>query len=763
VRSDVPHDLYRSIVEAAQEGVWVIDADGVTVYANPRLAALLGYEPHELIGRNAFELTLPEDRERALAALESRRRGEWSTAEWTLRGRNGDVEVQASASALFEGDRFAGAVSIVVDLTERKRVERALAESEARFRRLAENEQDIIYRYTRLPEPGWEYISPAIVQVLGYTPEECYANPSLAFEVVHADDRACLETAIAQDLEQPRVYRCIRKDGEIVWIEDRPKHVRDEDGRVVAVEGVARDITAQKRAEEAVRESEERFRAVFDNAIVPMIVFDDDLRYVNANPAACALVGLTLDEMLELRIPELSESPDEAERFKEALLKEGELGGQYRVKATDGTVHEVEFHAKANVQPGRHLAMSYEVTERKQLEAQLRQAQRMEAIGRLAGGVAHDFNNQLAAIKLYADLISANLDGDLDRARSELSGLQHVTDRAAALTRQLLAFGRRQILTPSALDLNDVVVLAETMLGRLIGEHITLDTEIEPELETIVADPGQLEQLIVNLVVNARDAISGNGTITIRTSNMDLDFAAGRGIATFQPGRYVVLTVADTGRGMDADTRARVFEPFFTTKATGEGTGLGLATSYGFVKQTGGYIWVDSEPGLGTTVTVAFPAAPDARPTRLARPETAHPGGGTETVLLVEDEDVVRAVTSEILETAGYSVLPAANGREACEVAAAHEGPIDVLLTDWIMPEMGGPEVAKRLRAERPEMRVIFMSGYAESDAVLDQLERGDTAFLPKPFSAAELARMLRHVIEGTRAEAQLAPPAPPA
>jgi two-component system, cell cycle sensor histidine kinase and response regulator CckA len=548
-----------------------------------------------------------------------------------------------------------------------------------------------------------------------------------------------------------------------VWLEDRHALVRDENGVVVAVEGVARDITAQKRAEEEVRESEARFRAVFDNAIVPMIVFDDDLRYVNANPAACALVGLSLEEMLRLRIHDLSESPEDAERFREALFRDGQLGGQYRIRVPDGTVREVEFHAKANVQPGRHLAVSYEVTERKQLEAQLRQAQRMEAIGRLAGGVAHDFNNQLAAITLYADLALANLGGDVERSRRELEGIQHVTDRAASLTRQLLAFGRRQILNPSALDLNDVVVLAETMLGRLIGEHITLNTVIHPDLETIVADPAQLEQLIVNLVVNARDAISDNGTISIQTANADLAREDGRGIATFQPGRYVVLTVSDTGRGMDAETRALVFEPFFTTKPTGEGTGLGLATAYGFVKQTGGYIWVDSEPGEGTTVTVAFPAVSDAEPARLARTDTTAPGGGAETVLLAEDEDIVRAVTAEILENAGYTVLPAANGRDAFELAAAYEGPIDVLLTDWIMPEMGGPEIAKRLRAVRPDLRVIFMSGYAESDAVLDQLERGDTAFLPKPFSAAELARMLRHVLEGTRAEAPLGPPAPPA
>lgn len=747
-------ELYRAIVEAAQEGVWVIDAEGVTIYANPKLVSLLGYERDELVGRSAVDFVYGDDRARA-DALESRRRGEWSTSEWTLRGRHGDVEVLSSSSALFDDDLYVGALSIVVDLTERKQTERALRESEERFRRLAENEQDIIYRY-RLDPPGYEYVSTAVFAITGYTPEELYANPEIAIDLVHPDDRARLERTLREQRTEPHVYRCTRRDGELAWIEDRFALVRDDEGGVVAFEGVARDVTAQKRAEQEVRASEARFRALFDNSFVPMIVFDDDRRYVDVNAAACALVGLSREEFLKLRIDDLSESAEEVELFWDALLREGQLEGQYRIRRPDGTVREVEFHARANVQPGRHLAISYEVTERKQLEAQLRQAQKMEAIGRLAGGVAHDFNNQLAAIKLYADLALASLETDGERARRELEGLQRVTDRAAALTRQLLAFGRRQILNPSALDLNDVVLLAETMLGRLIGENITLHTDIDPELDTVVADPAQLEQLIVNLVVNARDAISGHGTITIQSANADLEREDGRGIATFQPGRYVVLTVTDTGRGMDAETRAHVFEPFFTTKPTGEGTGLGLATAYGFVKQTGGYIWVDSEPGQGTTVTVALPATPGARPARLARPDATAPVGGTETVLLVEDEEVVRAVIAEILEGAGYTVLPAANGREAFELAGTFAGRIDVLLTDWIMPEMGGPEIAERLREERPELRVVFMSGYAEAEAVLDQLERGGAAFLPKPFSAADLARLMRHVLEGT-------PAAPPA
>lgn len=754
--AELPPELFRAIIEAAQEGVWVIDSDAVTTYVNPKLASLLGYEPDEVVGRPAVELAFPEDRERALVEFESRRRGEWSTWEWTLRGRRGPIPVLASASSLFEGERFVGAVSIIVDLTERRLAEEALRESEQRFRRLAENEQDIIYRYRRLPEPGAEYVSPAMFPIMGYTPEECYENPQLPFEVIHPDDRARLQEAIDKELEEPRIYRCIRKDGEIVWLEDRPRNVRDQQGRVVAVEGVARDVTAQKHAETALRGSEARFRALFDNSVVPMIVLDDERRIVDANEALCTLAGVSYDELLRMTVDDLAESEEEVEQAWHLLMAEGQADGQLRVRRRDGMVREIEFHAKANVQPSRHLGVAYEVTERRQLEAQLRQAQKMEAIGRLAGGVAHDFNNQLAAIKLYADLAVANLDGDHERARRELEGLQRVTDRAAALTRQLLAFGRRQILNPSALDLNDVVVLAETMLVRLIGEHITLDTKIDPDLDTVVADPAQLEQLIVNLVVNARDAISGNGTVTIRTANADLEREDGRGIATFQPGRYVVLTVSDTGRGMDADTRARVFEPFFTTKGTGEGTGLGLATAYGFVKQTGGYIWVDSEPGEGTTVTVALPVTPGARPARLARPEATAPGGGTETVLLVEDEEVVRAVIAEILEEAGYRVLPAANGREAFELASAFEGAIEVLLTDWIMPEMGGPEIAERLRLERPELRVVFMSGYAEAEAVLDQLERGAAAFLPKPFSSADLARMMRHILEGT-------PAAPPA
>ena len=381
---------------------------------------------------------------------------------------------------------------------------------------------------------------------------------------------------------------------------------------------------------------------------------------------------------------------------------------------------------------------------------QLQQSQKLEAIGQLAGGVAHDFNNMLTAIIGYTDL-SLRRVGLESPIRRNLEETKKAAERAAALVRQLLAFSRKQILEPKVLDLNDVVKDMEKMLTRLIGENIQLATRLEAELGSVKADPCQVEQIIVNLVVNARDAMPRGGKVTIETANTTLDEQAVQRDVSIKPGQYVMLAVSDTGSGMDEETQRRIFEPFFTTKDLGKGTGLGLSTVYGIVKQSGGNIWVYSEPGLGTMFKVYLPRIDDTTAISIENPaQEAAALRGSETILLVEDEDIVRGLTRKILMQAGYHVLDAKGGEEAIRVCRAHAGEIDLLLTDVVMPEISGKEVADRVLELRPALRVVFMSGYTDEAIVQHGVLDANVEFIQKPFTWIALTKKVRDVLNRT-------------
>jgi nitrogen-specific signal transduction histidine kinase len=389
---------------------------------------------------------------------------------------------------------------------------------------------------------------------------------------------------------------------------------------------------------------------------------------------------------------------------------------------------------------------SRDISERRQLEEQLRQSQKMEAVGRLAGGVAHDFNNLLTAISGYSELMLRRLrQGDPLRHNAE--EINKAGNRAASLTSQLLAFSRKQVLQPKVLDLNIVVADMDKMLRRLIGEHIELVTILEPQLWSIRADPGQLQQVILNLAVNARDAMPEVGRLTIETSNIELDDENARWHVGVRPGRYVMLAVNDTGFGMDSQTRERVFEPFFTTKEVGKGTGLGLATVYGIVKQSGGYVWVYSEPGRGTTFKVYLPRV-DAPAEAVARPRETGTLVGTETILLAEDDETLRPLAKGLLEKLGYRVLDAENAERALALAAAHGGPIHLLVADVVMPGASGRELARRLAQTRPDTKVLYISGYTDDAIVHHGMLEPGLHFLQKPFTPAALARKVRDVLD---------------
>jgi signal transduction histidine kinase/ActR/RegA family two-component response regulator len=437
---------------------------------------------------------------------------------------------------------------------------------------------------------------------------------------------------------------------------------------------------------------------------------------------------------------------------RDRVLRGESLNGVERVRRKrDGTVVTVNlFAAPLHDADGRVtglLAVFEDVTSVKRLEQQFYQAQKMEAVGRLAGGVAHDFNNLLTAILGSTDLLLEMLPAD-HPGRVEAVETRKAALRAADLTRQLLAFSRLQVLAPRVLNLNDVVANLDKMLRRLIGEDIDLRTALAPDLGAVRADPGQLEQVIVNLAVNARDAMLTGGSLTIETANVTLgeDYAATRTVV--EPGDYVMLAVSDTGTGMDAETQARMFEPFFTTKPKGKGTGLGLATVYGIVKQSGGYVWVYSEPGRGTTFKIYLRRVDAAVEPEPSPPVAAVSLHGSETVLLVEDEEQVRELTRRLLRASGYQVLAAASGADALRIAEHHDGAIHLLVTDVVMPGMSGREVGLLLGQKHPKMRALYLSGYPDESVVHQGVLAPGTPFLQKPFTAEALARKVREVLD---------------
>jgi two-component system, cell cycle sensor histidine kinase and response regulator CckA len=515
----------------------------------------------------------------------------------------------------------------------------------------------------------------------------------------------------------------------------------------------------RKRAEEGLRESEERYRLLFESNPQPMWVYDlETLGFLAVNESAVHHYGYSQEDFLAMTIKDIRPAEDipalHAAVARSSMATNG--AGIWRHVKKDGTIIEVEITAHLLVFDDRQaeLILAHDITESNRLKAallssqeQLRQSQKLEAIGQLAGGVAHDFNNLLTAINGYSALALQRID-DNHPLRGYLEEIKKAGDRAANLTRQLLAFGRKQILQPLPINLNDVVTDMHKMLRRLIGEDVALNAKLDPALKKIKADPGQIEQVLVNLVVNARDAMPQGGSLTIETGVVELGVEyAGTHLGVLA-GQYVMLAVSDTGMGMDETTRARIFEPFFTTKEKGKGTGLGLSTVYGIVKQSGGNIWVYSELGHGTTFKVYLPelTAPNQK-TEDATVE-APMLGGSETILLVEDEDVVRRLAREILEQEGYTVLEASRGKEALSLCAAYEHPIQLLLTDVVMPKTSGKEVADRLRALHPETKVLFMSGYTDEAIVHHGVLDANVEFIQKPFTPVALVRKVRRVID---------------
>ncbi|MGZ8457121.1 MAG: PAS domain S-box protein [Gemmatirosa sp.] len=750
----------------AHVGSWAVNAETGAVWWSEELYRLFGRDPRSgALSLDAFIGALHPDDQAHVRDEVFVAPGAPATFELAYRVVLPDGSVRMLSE---HGQRrFApdGTLREVVgtaqDVTEQVTAETALRVSEARFRALAERAPLGIFLAD--DAGGVLYANPHLAAVFGRPAEAIRAHGWVG--LVHPDDHDRVNAAYAAFFPDPTVasrrdeFRVVRADGEVRWIVVESVRAASTDAAAGGFVGAVTDVTEQRAAEEALRESEERLRLALD--VAGVVVWERDLRtdrlrdvalpshdgLTHVRAGALGSYGCFLDGVHE----------DDRERVAavnaEAVAARSEFSIEYRTVDAAGT--ERWSHTVARVlagtagtdgTPERMIGVSRDVTAHRTLEAQFRQAQKMEAVGRLAGGVAHDFNNLLMVIGAGSLFAREAIPPD-SPARQELADVDAAVQRAAALTKQLLAFSRQQVLRPERLQLNRVVANVERMLSRVLGEDIRLMTEPARELPQVLADTGQLEQVLMNLAVNARDAMPHGGTLTVQTAAVRVgprDAPAFPGVAA---GEYVALRVRDTGVGMDAATRARIFEPFFTTKEPGRGTGLGLATVYGIVQQSDGHVLVDSAPSAGTTFTVLLPRVDDAVAATHAdaiAPAVPH---GSERILLVEDEPTLRAAVRRMLERGGYVVYEARHGVDALALAERQDGAIDLVLTDVVMPELGAAGLVERLRARRPAMRVLLMSGYHAQRFGAHEVA-GGLVTLTKPFTPDARLRQVRTCLD---------------
>jgi PAS domain S-box-containing protein len=653
------------------------------------------------------------------------------------------------------GPAIEGALATVRARTEKVKAEEALRRSEANLRAIFNNS---LQAFVLIDPDG-------TIQALNSTAADWSARllgrplkeGSRIADFV-PDAVSAFHVALAG--ETRNVERCFRDtDGSERWFETTHAPVVDEEGAIIGVCLNARDISTRKEAERAVRESEARYRDLFDNASDLVCAIDPDGGLIYVNRAWQDSIGLPDAELGRHRFMDLVH-PDSRERYAEVI--ERVLAGEALTHVelvlvtAAGTPVTVEGNLSCTLEDGRAVMVRgiyRDITERKRVEEQLRQAERMQAAGRLAGGMAHEVNNMMTGVLGFSEFLLRSLEED-DPRRGEVHEIIRAGARASDVTRQLLAFTRQQLLHPEPLDLNAVVRGVEKMLRRSLGEDNLLELHLTEEVGQIRADRGQLEQVLVNLILNARDALHDRGRVTISTARATLDeaYAQGHAGVDIPPGEYVRLAVTDTGLGMEPGIQARIFEPFFTTKPVGQGTGLGLSTVYGIVKQSNGFIWCYSEPRQGTTFKIYLPlAASRVTPVPAARRPVEF-RGGNETILVVEDEEIVRTLACRGLREQGYTVLEAKHGREALEQVEQNHQAIDLVISDVVMPELSGRELGSRLAVLRPELPVLYMSGYTGDDVIRRGLLEPGVPFQQKPFTPEGLARKVRDMLDGRAA-----------
>ncbi len=756
----------RSLVEAAPVAIVACDFKGLITRWNAAAERIFGFSAEEVIGRPLPHI--PPERSAEFNRLcDEQAAGQSVTGFETVRQRKDGslVEVSVSAAPMRDANgRVSGSMGVLADISERKRAEEALEQSRRTYEELVDSIDGIVWEADAITL-ACTFVSRRPERLTGH-PRSRWLEPDFWRNRVHPDDREAVAAYCASQtalgLNHSIEYRFMAADGDVLWMRDLVTVVI-ENGVPTRLRGVTFDITERKRVEATIEEGNRRLRGIVDSALDAVITIDEQGLVTGWDGQAQALFGWSRDEMIGRSLADTVIPPQHREGHRNGMarfLTTGEhaiLGRRVEMPALhrDGREFPVEL-AVSYIRAGdRHIFSAFvrDITGRKVSEralqetgAQLRQAQKMEAVGQLAGGVAHDFNNLLTSIIGHSELMLDELASG-DRLRPDLVEIHRAANRAARLTSQLLAFSRKQVIEPRVLDLNAAVEGVAVMLRRLIGEHIEIVTEFEPQLWGVLADPGQLEQVIVNLAVNARDAMLEGGRLRIETSNVVLDEAFLRDHPGSVAGPHVLLAVHDEGVGMDPETQAHIFEPFFTTKDKSKGTGLGLATVYGIVKQSRGYVGVESARGQGTSMRVYLPKAAetgDAPPVVVEE----RPAEGTGTILLVEDEEALRRLTRRILARAGYFVIDARDAEEAIRRSQEHQEPIDLLLTDVVMAGGSGPRLAETLRPLRPKMRVLFMSGYSDEDIIQQGVLQQGVDYLQKPFTIGTLTRKVREVMQ---------------
>jgi PAS domain S-box-containing protein len=747
---------FKALLESPPDVMIILNRAGDLVFVNTATEAMFGYRLEELLGK-PFQMLVPEQHKSRAAELYesffSKANLKDATIQREISCRRNDgsefpAEVSSSLIETMQGPVIGVAIR---DISQRKLAEEALKQSEARYRTLFENAPVGIYRTT--PDGRILAANPALVRMLGFESFEQMASANLNTEFFGPE---YLRDEFIETIEKHggvAGLECVwhNKHGEALLISENARCIRDASGKTLYYEGTVEDITKRKKTE---AENTRLVTAIEQSAEAVVITNTrGEIEYVN--PAFTRATGYKREEVLG-RNPRILKSGRHDEEFYKKLwstilagqLWQGEIVNQRK----DGSLYTEQMSIApvrgAQGEVTHFIATKQDITERKILESQLQQAAKIEAVGRLAGGVAHDFNNLLTIINGYAELLQDELASD-ETLSGYVKEIHGSGERAAALTRQLLAFSRRQVLAPQILNLNQVISDLENMLRRLIGEDIELLSILSSSLGFIKADPGQIEQVIMNLAVNARDAMPLGGKLTIETRNVDLDANYAHNHPTVKPSNHVMLAVSDTGAGMTPEIREHIFEPFFTTKEKGKGTGLGLATVYGIVKQSEGSIWVYSEPGQGTVFKVYFPAVTEGSPVREHAAAETGAEQGSETILVVEDEAGVRSLVQMALSSVGYHVLETTDPEHALSVCAHHEGSIDLLLTDVVMPQMSGPMVAEKVITLRPEIKVLYMSGYTDDAIVHHGVLSQEMPFIQKPFSPPALRKKIREVLAG--------------